>query len=212
VVTLLECLTLERPFSGATRDQLFHNILVGDWISARKLNPRIPRELGTVIEKAIELAPAARYATAEAFADDLRSIRAFEPIAARAPGPILRLRRWARRRPWKAASAAAALLLVLGASGFLVQQRIARVLEVDARIEEAEARLGSRDFAAALESVAQATPSTRARRASASSRPASSGSRTSHGARRGAPPTWPRRRRHATSPRVCRPTTRACAA
>src|SRR5205814_1032110 len=44
-VTLFECLTLQRPFEGATWDQLFHEILDGAPRNPRKLNPRIPQDL-----------------------------------------------------------------------------------------------------------------------------------------------------------------------
>jgi formylglycine-generating enzyme required for sulfatase activity/tRNA A-37 threonylcarbamoyl transferase component Bud32 len=125
-VTLFECVTLQRPFEATSWDQLFHEILNGAPINPRKLNPRIPVDLGTAIEVAMERDPARRYATAEAMAEDLRRIRSFEPIQAKSAGPITRLGKWARRHPGRSVSAAATLLFVLFGLGFVTSRAVQR--------------------------------------------------------------------------------------
>lgn len=155
-VTLYECLTLQRPFRGATWDQLFHQILNGEWTRPRQLNPHIPPDLVTVVEKAMDREQARRYQTAADLADDLKRVRSFEPIKARPPGPLLRLRRWARRKPGRAAAAAALIVLVLAGAGFFVQQRVSKMLALGGRLDQAEALLERADYDGALEAVAAA--------------------------------------------------------
>ena len=65
----------------------------------RSIDPRIPRDLETIVLKAIEKDPGDRYATAEAMAEDLRRFLDDEPILARRAGAAERYVRWARRNP-----------------------------------------------------------------------------------------------------------------
>ena len=116
-VTLFECLTLQRPFEGETRDALYRAIIAAERPDSRKLNPLIDRELDIVLATALERDRERRYPSALDFAEDLRRIRCYEPILARPAGPHLRLRRWAQRNPGLAASVGAALVtmfVVLG--------------------------------------------------------------------------------------------------
>jgi hypothetical protein len=46
-------------------------------------------------------------------------VRSFEPIQAKAAGPITRLSKWSRRSPGRAASAAAAVIFALSGLGFV---------------------------------------------------------------------------------------------
>jgi formylglycine-generating enzyme required for sulfatase activity len=155
-VTLFECLTLRRPFEQDSWDQLFNEILNGAPPRPRKLNPRIPRDLGIVIDVAIERDPTRRYATAEAFAEDLRRVRAFEPIQAQAAGPISRMQKWARRSPGRATSiAAAAVFALIGISAFVVKS-IREHQAFRGNLQSASAALAANDFDTALVAIAQA--------------------------------------------------------
>ena len=60
---------------------------------------RIPRDLETIVLKAIEKDPKARYPSAEAMGEDLRRFLADEPIRARQVSAAERYWRWARRNP-----------------------------------------------------------------------------------------------------------------
>lgn len=120
-VTAYECLTLTRPFDAPTREGMYQRILTGEVPDPRKLNPAISRDLKVVLETALEKDRERRYPSALAFAEDLRRIRTFEPIAARPAGSWMKLRRWGRRHP--ALATAIVLVFVSLASGFLITWR-----------------------------------------------------------------------------------------
>jgi eukaryotic-like serine/threonine-protein kinase len=61
------------------------------------MNQEIPRDLETIILKAISHDIGQRYQSAAAMADDLRSFLEDRPIRARRVGPVQRLGRWCRR-------------------------------------------------------------------------------------------------------------------
>jgi WD40 repeat protein len=65
----------------------------------RHLDRRIPRDLETIVLKALAKEPIARYATAEQMAADLRRFVAGQPILARRSSPVERLWRWSKRNP-----------------------------------------------------------------------------------------------------------------
>jgi serine/threonine protein kinase len=73
--------------------------------------PKVPRDLETIIHKAISHDPAQRYTTAGAMANDLRRFLDGRIILARRASLFERAVRWCRRNPWVAASIA---ILVIG--------------------------------------------------------------------------------------------------
>ena len=154
-VTLYECLTLRRPFDAPGFEALYTQILQGTPPNPRKLNSRIPVELRTVIEVAMERDPARRYATALDLAEDLRRVRSFEPIRAKAADPLLRMRRWARREPAKAVALLAVVVFAVSGAVFLVADRLGRLTAARDHLVRAEQRLAAGDYTAALEAVAQ---------------------------------------------------------
>ena len=97
----------------------------------RKINPAIPRDLETVVIKALACNPAHRYQTAEEMAADLKAFLDDRPIRARRTTPVGRLWRWCRRNRAIAALAGTALCLlatvaVVASAGYL---RTANALE-----------------------------------------------------------------------------------
>ncbi len=118
-LTLYEMLALQPAFAGDDRLQVMEQIRNLDPPRPRRLDARIPRDLETVVLKAIDKDPAARYQTAEALAEDLRRFLADEPIQARRIGPVERAWRWCRRNRAAAGLSAAVLtLLAVSALGF----------------------------------------------------------------------------------------------
>ncbi len=98
-VTLYECLTLRRPFEAATHAALRTAIESGQALPARELNAHLPKDLAIALATALERDRDRRYASAHAFAADLRRVRLGEPILARPIGLPLRMRRWIVRHP-----------------------------------------------------------------------------------------------------------------
>lgn len=105
-----ECLTLRQPFEAPTRAALMAAIETQDPVDPCRRNRALPPETRYVLATALAKNPSRRYATALEFAEELRRIRHYEPIAARGPGVLLRLRRWCRRHPVVAVAAAALIV------------------------------------------------------------------------------------------------------
>jgi eukaryotic-like serine/threonine-protein kinase len=108
-------MTLQSAFIETDRVQLVHAIGHRDPESPRKLDSRVPRDLETIVLKAITKEPSRRYARAEDLEEDLSRFLLDRPIAARRASGWERTWRWCRRNP-TVASLAAALGLILGAS------------------------------------------------------------------------------------------------
>lgn len=138
--TLYVLLTGHLPFAAAKDAGMQQRILREEPLNPRRLNGAIPRNLRIVIGKALEKEPRRRYATAGDFADDLgRSLRG-EPIQARRPTPVYRVRRWAARNPALAA-AVASLILVAGTGAAVVSKQVAARFEAHRRTEAAQVEL-----------------------------------------------------------------------
>jgi serine/threonine protein kinase len=117
-MTLYEMLTLRPAFGDTNRARLIQRILHEEPRAPRKLDPRIPRDMETVVLKAIAHDPGRRYATAEELAEDLRRFLADRPVRARRSGLPERFWRWCRRNPAiSSLTVVIALLLMLVAVG-----------------------------------------------------------------------------------------------
>lgn len=130
-ITLYELLTLQPAFPSTDRAFLLRQVIEQEPPLLRSIDPQIPRDLETVILKAIAKEPQARYASAKELADDLRHFIADEPIRARRPTLWDRVAKWTRRhRPL----VGVAILLLLGLCAILAvgvamieQQRVRAV-------------------------------------------------------------------------------------
>jgi WD40 repeat protein len=98
-LTLYELLTLRPGFESPDRLRLIEQIKAEEPRKPRSIDARIPRDLETIVLKAIEKDPRARYQSAEAMGEDLGRFLADEPIRARQVGAAERYWRWARRNP-----------------------------------------------------------------------------------------------------------------
>ena len=112
-LTVYELATLRPAFSETSRTTLLNAITHGAPAAPRQLCPGMPRDLETIILKSIARDLSARYASAGAFATDLRRFLEDRPILARRAMLPERLWRWSRRNPALATlSGTAATLLI----------------------------------------------------------------------------------------------------
>jgi tetratricopeptide (TPR) repeat protein/tRNA A-37 threonylcarbamoyl transferase component Bud32 len=130
-LTLYELLTLNPPFGELNASELLRQVSEGQPTRPRRLDPGIPRDLETIVLKAIAREPDRRYPTAGALADDLACFLEDRPIQARRATLLERTWRWARRNRTTAvlASAAAGSLVLAAAVGWAGYASTARALE-----------------------------------------------------------------------------------
>lgn len=113
-LTLYELLTFAPANSDAERGRaLIHGAPVSQPPRPRKLNPNIPRDLETIVLKAMAHEPAGRYQSARELADDLRRMLDDRTIRARRATIPERLWRWCRRNRAVAALSATAVTLLI---------------------------------------------------------------------------------------------------
>jgi serine/threonine-protein kinase len=127
-LTLYELLTLHPAFDGSSREELIHQIRSGVPPPPRKVNRDVPRDLETIVLKAIERDPATRYQSGGELAEDLRRLLDDRPIQARRCSPAERAWRWSRRNPALAGvtALAAALLIAVAAVSSIGYTRVTR--------------------------------------------------------------------------------------
>ncbi len=92
-------LTLRPAFDEPDRARLIRRISHYEPPAPRKLDRRVPRDLETVVLKAIAKEPKKRYQTAEDLAEDLRRFLADRPILARRTSWREHAWRWVHRNP-----------------------------------------------------------------------------------------------------------------
>ncbi len=101
-VTLYELLTLRPAFAGGAQAELIEQVLHDAPTGPASSIPKIPRDLETIVLKAIAKEPGDRYPTAQALGDDLQRFLEDRPIRARRSTAIEQFWRWCRRNPWLA--------------------------------------------------------------------------------------------------------------
>jgi len=94
---LYECVTGAPPFRATTPLALLKSIAEDEPAPPSRLAPGLPRDLQTIILKALEKEPERRYDSARAFGEDLRRFLDGDPIQARRPSLLYRIDRLLRR-------------------------------------------------------------------------------------------------------------------
>jgi WD40 repeat protein len=110
---LYEVLTGRRPFLAEAVLDVLEQVRWQEPVPPGQLRAKLPRDLQTICLKCLEKAPAKRYPTAQALADDLRCYLADQPVQARPVSQVERQWRWCRRNPWVAGLATLAVFLLL---------------------------------------------------------------------------------------------------
>jgi serine/threonine-protein kinase len=126
-VILYELLAGRPPFTAPTPVELLRRVLEEEPAPLRRRRRDVGHDLETVCLTCLRKDPRARYASAEALADDLERFARGEPVAAREPGPIGRALLWCARHRLAAGLLLAAMAtlvgLTLGAGAIAAAQR-----------------------------------------------------------------------------------------
>jgi tetratricopeptide (TPR) repeat protein len=137
-LTLYEMLAFRPAYEERDRNRLIKRVTGEEPPRLRSLNPEVPRDLETIVHKAIDRDPDHRYSSSGELAADLQRYLEDEPILARRATPMERCRRWYRRNRVVASLAATLIgVLALATIGSLIGlARVSRLAE-----REAAARL-----------------------------------------------------------------------
>ncbi|MFO0841792.1 MAG: serine/threonine-protein kinase [Gemmataceae bacterium] len=111
-LTLYELLTLRPAFDDTNKARLIDKVMHAAPTPPRRIDPRVPRDLETVVLKCLAKEPAERYPTAAALAEDLRRFLSDRPIKARRSTLAEQTWRWCRRNPVVASLSAAVFTLI----------------------------------------------------------------------------------------------------
>ncbi len=139
---LYELLTGRPPFRGASVLDAMRQITTQEPAAPSRLAPSTPADLDAICLKCLEKAPAARYASAQELAEDLRRFLNGQPVKARRIGRIQRTWKWVRRHPQAAAlavalSALASLPVVQMIGAYRAQRQLQLRAEQEApRVQE----------------------------------------------------------------------------
>ncbi len=148
--TLFELVTLEPLVSGEGRAEILQKIAFQEPRPPRWVNRRIPVELDTIVLKAISKSPHERYATAQEMADDLRRFLDDQPIQARRPTVLQRVRKWVRRHRTVVTACVVLLALILVTVGPLLawheRRRAVEAEQAANRLAAAQAEMKRQNY------------------------------------------------------------------
>lgn len=143
-LTLYEMATLQPAFPSEDRVEVLKLIQNDEPPRPRKLAPDIPKDLETIILKAISKEPQQRYNSGGLLAEDLKRFIAGKPVRAKRSTFIKRFQLWYRRQPFVAALCFAVLGLLTAVaivSTVFAMQMNSRLGEVVAANQKSEIRL-----------------------------------------------------------------------
>jgi len=164
--TLYELLTLRPLFAGAAQAALIEKVLHDAPELPRSLDPKVPRDLETIVLKAIAKEPGDRYPTAQALGEDLERFLEDRPVLARRSTPVEQFGRWCRRNPWlavaniTAATLTTILAIVSTVAAWSYRNQRDQIIEQRDQIRQTEI-LGRERLFGSLTDQARATRSSR---------------------------------------------------
>ena len=149
--TLYELLTGQPPIGALpgggserlTIPEVLRRVEQGAFPAPRSVLPLVPAALEAVCLKAMSRDPQARYATAQALAEDLERWLAGDPVSAWPEPVIVRARRWLKRHPTLVVSTAATLLISLvslAAIASLIDQSNRSLATKNTQLEQANTK------------------------------------------------------------------------
>ena len=113
-VILYEMLTGRRPFHGENAPGIIRHAAEHEPARPSTITHGLDRDLETLCLRCLEKDPALRPSSAGELADELSRWLRGEPIRARRINSMERLKKWARRHPWRTAALVTFLLTILG--------------------------------------------------------------------------------------------------
>lgn len=123
------------PRAGASMPTVLRRLLSD---TPPAIGAAVSADLEAIVMKALRRAPAERYASVEAFADDLRRFSARRPVLARDAGAGHAARLYVRRNRWGVAAGAALMLAIVGGTAGVAWQARKAGIERDVARSEAE--------------------------------------------------------------------------
>ncbi len=147
-LTLYEMLAFRPAYEERDRNRLIKRVTSEEPPRLKALNPEVPRDLETIVHKAIDRDPDHRYATPGELSADLQRYLEDEPILARRTTPMERCARWCRRNRL-VASLAASLI------GFLVIATVVSLIGLARMSRLAERETAARRVADQQKDVAE---------------------------------------------------------
>ncbi|MCP4153807.1 MAG: protein kinase, partial [bacterium] len=120
-VTLYEVLGGRVPFQGTNPVNVLMKVIQEDPEPVRKLNPRIPVDLETIVMKCMEKDANRRYGSAKELAEELRMYLDGDPIKARPATIIYRLKRKIIKHKLPVAVIAVASIIIMILTGLWLQ-------------------------------------------------------------------------------------------
>ena len=165
-ITLYELLALKPAYGDSDRLTLMKRVTTEAPPPIARVRPGIPRDLATIVRKAIERESKHRYASAQELADDLNRFINDEPITARRVSTAERFYRWARRNPAISASLAVIFLLLATAAvvATIAATRFGKLADERGRLAEREGKLAVEKEAERLKAQRAGDDAERARR------------------------------------------------
>jgi WD40 repeat protein len=132
------------PHTGKSSAEVIEAVVSGRRRSILEVEPRLPEELATIVEHAMEHAPADRYGNAKELADELRAFAAGKLVASHEYSAWQLVRRWIKRYR-VTLSVAAVALVILALTGVLAVRNVYRERDIalEAQRKEANARIAA---------------------------------------------------------------------
>jgi serine/threonine-protein kinase len=132
-ITLYVVLTGRAPFHGENVNEILDKVRRGEFTRPRSVNPRVPKALEAICQKAMAREQSDRYLNPRVLAEDIEHWLADEPVAAYPEPWPDRLGRWVRKHQTLVTSAAAVLFVAACAAGLVAAQRSAHARDIEGK-------------------------------------------------------------------------------
>ncbi|MCA9062564.1 MAG: protein kinase, partial [Planctomycetaceae bacterium] len=120
-LTLYESLAGQPAFHSEDRAELIRQVLHETPPRLSRVCPVVPRDLETIVHRAIAMEPADRFQTAAELRDELQRYLDGRPLATRKTGPFAAAWKWCRRHPFPASLISVIMTVAVVASVLAIQ-------------------------------------------------------------------------------------------